>query len=75
MTNQLQIEVFKTNLGSTMEAGRLKRLIASRFPGAEISIDLADCDRILRIAAREPITLQEVSCLANSLNVWIKELE
>jgi hypothetical protein len=47
------IEVFITNVQKTRDAGRMKKLLWQHFPGYEISFDLEDCDKVLRIAGKE----------------------
>ena len=43
------IEVFKTNIEKVSQARKLIALLLQHFPGSRISIDLHDCDKILRI--------------------------
>lgn len=45
------VEVFKTDIESTLVAAELIHDLEYYFPSSEISFDLEDCDRILRIAA------------------------
>ncbi|MBL7839731.1 MAG: hypothetical protein JNJ75_06300 [Cyclobacteriaceae bacterium] len=49
------IEVFKTNVETAEQAGRLIELIHENFPQFTANFDLDDCDRILRIKSAELI--------------------
>lgn len=43
------VEVFKTNIQTADSAQTLKQSMSKTFPETDISFDLEDCDRILRI--------------------------
>lgn len=43
------VEIFKTNISDTVQAGFVLRLLEERWPQYEANFDLEDCDRILRI--------------------------
>ena len=43
------VEVFKTNVQSTLDAKLVTQKIAEEFPTHKINFDLSDCDRILRV--------------------------
>ena len=43
------IEVFKTDIHDTVQAGQITGLLQQRLPGCRIGFDLDDCDRVLRI--------------------------
>jgi hypothetical protein len=43
------VEVFKTDIGIMAEAERITSLLLQRFPGSRASIDLEDCDKVLRV--------------------------
>lgn len=47
------IEVFKTDVSGSADAGRLTALLRQHFPGSRINFDLDDCDRILRIEGKD----------------------
>ncbi len=48
MEAQTEIEVFKTNVHSPVEADAIIKKLLVQFPRAIINFDLEDCDRILR---------------------------
>ena len=41
--------VFKTNVQEVKQGKRIIEMLLSYFPGSEISFDLDDCDKVLRI--------------------------
>ena len=43
------IYVFKTNVTEFDEARIISKILLSNFPGSDISFDLGDCDKVLRI--------------------------
>jgi len=43
------IEVFKTNVNAIADAHRLIDLFAKLLPSSLVTIDLEDCDKVLRI--------------------------
>ncbi len=60
------IEVFKTNIRSTLLARKLTREIRLAFPEYDVHFDLQDCDRILRIESSRHMI--EVSALISFLS-------
>ena len=49
----MQIEVFKTNVKTKKNADLVIDLIKSILPVGKINFDLEDCDKILRVEAKE----------------------
>jgi hypothetical protein len=49
----MQIEVFRTNVKTKKNADLVVSLIKTRLPAGKINFDLKDCDKILRIEAKE----------------------
>jgi hypothetical protein len=47
------IEVFKTNVEGTNDAGNIVQLLLQHFPGSRINFDLQDCDKILRVEGKD----------------------
>lgn len=43
------IELFKTNVNDVVAAEFIIRLLQQTFPGCRITIDLHDCDKVLRL--------------------------
>ncbi len=43
------VEVFATNVSCEAESKKLLAVLAKHYPECEITIDLKDCDRVLRI--------------------------
>ncbi|MDP9076535.1 MAG: hypothetical protein M3O71_03850 [Bacteroidota bacterium] len=56
------VEVFKTNVESSMQAELLLVLLQDHLPFTEINFDLEDCDNILRIKGSGfcPITVIQI---------------
>ncbi|MDB4926825.1 methyltransferase type 11 [Mucilaginibacter sp.] len=48
-----QIEIFKTNVGDTVEAEVIIKCLLDHYPHYKINFDLEDCDRVLRIEASQ----------------------
>jgi hypothetical protein len=48
------IEVFKTNVQKESQADLLIDLISLAFTDYRASFDLEDCDKVLRVASRQP---------------------
>ena len=62
----MQIEVFRTNVKTKKNAARVISLIKTRLPGGKINFDLKDCDKILRIEAKEIQVQPILKLLQNS---------
>ncbi|HEV7230730.1 MAG TPA: hypothetical protein VGO45_05345 [Bacteroidia bacterium] len=43
------IEVFRTNVKKKAEAKRVLKHLSDQFPSASLSLDLEDCEKILRM--------------------------
>jgi len=46
---QATIEVFKTNVRGARDAIMLAEALHERLPGSQVTFDLDDCDKVLRI--------------------------
>ena len=49
----MQIEVFRTNVKTKKNAALVINLVKEILPVGKINFDLEDCDKILRIEAKE----------------------
>lgn len=47
------VEVFKTNVQKETDTNYIIAVIQTQFPDYKINFDLEDCDKILRIEAKE----------------------
>ncbi|QEC74636.1 hypothetical protein [Mucilaginibacter ginsenosidivorax] len=57
----MQVEIFNTNVEREKDAAAIIEHLLQHFPHYQINFDLEDCDRILRIAAKQhPINKQQV---------------
>ena len=46
------IEVFKTNVRTKKQAGKILARLSIQYPKAKINFDLSDCDKILRVEGK-----------------------
>ena len=54
-------EIFKTNISDKEEVDKVIRLFQSSWQHLQVSFDLDDCDRILRVESKgEPIDPQKL---------------
>ncbi|WP_046242893.1 hypothetical protein [Hymenobacter terrenus] len=70
------IEVFKTNIDTVATGTTVMRALRQRFPALQASLDLDDCDRVLRVLAPQPGQQPwvQVMVLVRSLGVQIEVL-
>jgi hypothetical protein len=70
------VEVFKTNIDSAATGATVVRALRQRFPTLQASLDLDDCDRVLRVLAPPsgPPPWVQVMALVRSLGVQIEVL-
>jgi hypothetical protein len=70
------IEVFKTNIDTAATGTAVMRTLRRRFPALRASLDLDDCDRVLRVLAPQPgqQPWAEVMDLVRGLGVQIEVL-
>jgi hypothetical protein len=47
------IEVFKTNVRTPKQAGRILTQLSMLYPTAKINFDLSDCDKVLRVEGQQ----------------------
>ncbi|MGZ4012397.1 MAG: hypothetical protein ACXVPE_17290 [Bacteroidia bacterium] len=70
----MQIEVFRTNVKTKKNAAIVINLIRRTIPVGKVNFDLADCDKILRIEAKE-IQVQTILNLLLDLGFSCHPLE
>jgi len=70
------IEIFKTNIDTAATGTAVMRTLRRRFPALHASLDLDDCDRVLRVLAPPagPPPWAQVMALVRSLGVHIEVL-
>jgi hypothetical protein len=68
------VEVFKTNISNLAQANQVIKLLQQQFPLAQITIDLDDCDRILRM---ENVTINphQVTITISQLGFYCQVLD
>jgi len=49
------VEIFKTNVNSKKQAGKVLKALNSCLPAYFFNFDLDDCDRILRVKSSGPV--------------------
>lgn len=54
------IEIFKTNIGTKRAAERVVRSLKSKFSDVAANVDLADCDKVLRLAGITSLDVSKV---------------
>jgi hypothetical protein len=70
------IEVFKTNVTNELIARIAIDNLKHSFPALHVNFDLADCDKVLRIAsqAEDPIDVEGVKELLSIFKITIEVL-
>jgi hypothetical protein len=54
------VEVFKTNVHCPEAAANLLALLRVHYGGCQVSFDLEDCDKVLRIAGQRVVVAPQV---------------
>lgn len=70
----MEVLVFKTNVTEQAEVSRLHSLLTSFANIKQVSVDLDDCDKVLRIVGDNPSPTQ-IETLVGSLGLACSELE
>lgn len=68
------VEVFRTNVGSSIEAMALAEVLRSQFPASRITFDLNDCDKVLRVEGKG-ICVDSIIQLLNAKGNRVEVLE
>lgn len=69
----MEVLIFKTNASRQSEVSSLQRML-SRFDHIiEVSVDLEDCDKVLRIVGNNPSPIQ-IQLLVSSLGLTCSEM-
>jgi hypothetical protein len=68
------IELFKTNVDESKTAQDIIGMLQQTFPGCRISIDLHDCDKVLRLEGMQ-ISKERVKELVQQHGFFCNELE
>lgn len=58
------IEIFKTNVNSKRQSGRILKMLERIFPDASFVFDLEDCDKILRV---DHIERRQITTIRNEI--------
>ena len=70
------IEAFKTNISSRQRGTALLAALHQRFPGLRATLDLDDCDRVLRVESSPAgvVSWAQVQAFVQHLGVTIEPL-
>jgi hypothetical protein len=71
------IEVFKTDIGSARQGEHVVRALQRHFPTLRATLDLEDCDRVLRVVSlgsNSPICWAQVQEFVEDLGIAIEAL-
>ena len=75
MENLNRVDVYKTSVEDVEQRDILLEILQQHFPSCRISVDLHDCDKVLRIASSgQAPTFTFLRVLMRSLNISIEEL-
>ncbi|MEP6928791.1 MAG: hypothetical protein ABI850_02220 [Flavobacterium sp.] len=58
------IEIFKTNVNSKRQSGKILKMLKRIFPNASFIFDLEDCDKILRV---DHIETRQIRTIKNEI--------
>ncbi len=68
------VEVFRTDVSRKRLARTLVKSLSDQFPGYKISIDLADCDKVLRVESECLFDADQIVRFMERQNVKIEPL-
>ncbi len=63
--NVRTVEVFKTNISAPIDADMVTTLLHRYFPGSRVSVDLEDCDKVLRIEGSNLAALRVIQLVCS----------
>ena len=70
----MEVLIFKTNASRQSEVSSLQRMLSKFDHIIEVSVDLEDCDKVLRIVGNNPSPSQ-IQLLVSSLGLTCSEME
>ena len=70
----MEVLIFKTNASKQSEVSSLQNLLSRFAHIIEVSVDLDDCDKVLRIVGNNPSPTQ-IQLLVSSLGLTCSEME
>jgi len=68
------VEIFKTDISKKKTARTLVKSLADQFPEYKVNIDLADCDKVLRVESQQLIDTDQIGMFVKRLDVKIELL-
>ncbi len=70
----MEVLIFKTNASKQSEVSSLQNLLSRFAHIIEVSVDLEDCDKVLRIVGNNPSPTQ-IQLLVSSLGLTCSEMK
>lgn len=70
----MEVLIFKTNASKQSEVSNLQNLLSRFAHIIEVSVDLEDCDKVLRIVGNNPSPTQ-IQLLVSSVGLTCLEME
>lgn len=68
------IEVFKSNIIKKKQANEFKKECLNKYPNYQITFDLEDCDKIVRVEAKS-LNVKDIMDIAHNANILLQILE
>lgn len=68
------IEVFKSNIIKKKQANEFKKKCLNKYPNYQITFDLEDCDKIVRVEAIS-LNVKDIMDIAHNANILLQILE
>ncbi len=68
------IEVFKSNIIKKKQAKEFKKECLNKYPNYQITFDLEDCDKIVRVEAKS-LNIKGIMDIAHNSNIGLQILE
>jgi len=71
---KMEVLIFKTNVSKQSDVSSLQNLLSRHAHILQVSVDLEDCDKVLRIVGNNP-SPTEIQLVVSSLGLTCLEME
>jgi len=71
---KMEVLIFKTNVSKQSDVSSLQNLLSRHAHILQVSVDLEDCDKVLRIVGNNPSPTQ-IQLVVSSLGLTCLEME